>query len=319
MLLAQAPPVTDQITFVDYLPDGKRLLVARAQTNAPSLEIWDAKGRKRLRKIDLEKDIDVSTVAMAPDAKIVALGGPNRSSTHIVDLDSGKTTLNIEAGIFFLPQFTFLPNGKQLLAIRSALLTEYGSLQASLVDAATSKTTDLDGSGGATQIAADPSGHWLAVAVNQYLGSPNIWPRHFQSRVLTYNAATHELAKTITLPDDVATVSLAFTPDGSKLAVRRVDGPITLYRTVDATPVQTLTSPATPGGPMDNMNAMKFSQNAKTLATLSFGSVTLYDLSTTKSKTYNPKPWTLWRGFAFSPDGSSFVIGGTDGKIEFRK
>ena len=38
---------------------------------------------------------------------------------------------------------------------------------------------------------------------------------------------------------------------------------------------------------------MKFCQNAKTLATLTFGSVTLYDLSTTKSKAYNPKPSPL--------------------------
>jgi len=321
-LLKALSPTTlsGQVAFVHFLPDGKRLVVGRGPITGNGqvvgrIEITDVRG-KVVRT--LAENVGINSAALSPDGKTLATSRGDRDPLELRDLKTGALVRRFESGIQSYPQYEFFANGKGIVFIASALLTEYGHLEAQTCTLKDGQPTKLIASDGASRIAVDPAGKWIAVVTSRTQTLSNQFPKPFDYRIQIYNASNGSLEQSI--PSALRVAGMSFSPTGSRLIVRQQDGKIEFRDTTTWQVTRALVSQSVPEGFGFDPATIIESKDAQTLLVSLEGlGVAIYDLRLKgKPRISYAAPRTLWRSVDLSPDGKTFALGTTDGTIELR-
>lgn len=302
------------------MPDGKRLIVARGPVTGNDLtfgrvEIADLKG-----KVDrvVAKGVGINSMALSPSGNLLALSGGPREPLEIREVKSGALVRRFETGVCGYPRYEFLRDGKTIVVLASALLMEYGHIEVQTCTFPDGEPKKLIASDGASQIAVDPTGKWIAVVTSKMKSAPNQFPQPSDYRVQIYNAATGGLEQAISSGERV--VGMSFSPDGSNLIVRQQNGRIDFRSTTTWLVKLSLMSQSVSQGFGFTQSTLALSADGHTLVVSLDGiGVAIYDLGNKgRLRTYYAPRRTLWRSVDLSPDGKRLAIGTTDGTVEVK-
>jgi len=272
---------------VAYSPDGSLLLTESSWTN--SLSIWDSSNGKELKSIPVSGIC--CSVEFNPDGTQL-INGSNNGWTTIFDLKTGKAIRTLYAGdsSIFVIKAIFNPSGKYI-----GTANDDGT--AKIWDAANGKnilTMTVD-TGSVNDIAFSPDGNLLATASTD--GSYPV------GQVIVWDAASGKQLFFLGYdPNSPVPWCLAFSPDGSQLAVGYDDHTVRIW---DVSAMKLQTQPLfILRGHSNFVNDVAFSPDGTRLATAGFdGLVKLWDTSSGSEISTFPGHTAEVSGIAFSPDG----------------
>lgn len=155
-----------------------------------------------------------------------------------------------------------------------------------------------------SDIAVSPDGSRFATSNGVlYFGPPL---ETYSVRV--YDSASASLLYAIN--DSAILIQLAFSPDGSRLAIGTPDD----VRIVDVTTGSTLLTLASGGNAYGDSNTLVFSPDGSRIATTQGNELTVFDANSGaevfRTVVLNATPWDAVNGVAFSPDGSLIAASG---------
>ena len=203
-------------------------------------------------------DDELFTVASSPDGIRLAIAGQNGMVT-ILDADTGKVVLKIEAHGQAITQIAFSPSGKQIATAsddHTAKIwdSETGSLIVTL-EGHTEQVSGLDFSPDGTRLAT--------VSMDRTL---RMWDVENGTLIFVGPERTN---------DRMQMTEVAFSPDGSRLATGSMESVIEIWDVNSNEPVSALFNPD-----FYPIAALAFSPDGKTLASASVHDVRLWDLAT---------------------------------------
>jgi WD40 repeat protein len=191
-----------------FLPDGKTLVAAVAQSHA--VQLWEAPTGKLLREIST-KPLSIRGFALSPDGKYFAVGGfmpdvgnlPTQGAVGVWDVSSGKQMRTLERSDRGVDHcsMAFTPDGRLLASLGDSGILRIEEIATGLELLRHQFPRDI-----LARLALSPDGKTLAVS-----SGPNT------RRLYLWNWQAAEEPRALKVPDRVGR-SLAFSPDGKRLA-----------------------------------------------------------------------------------------------------
>ncbi|HLV80641.1 MAG TPA: hypothetical protein VKT32_10180 [Chthonomonadaceae bacterium] len=310
------------VTYVAFL-DARRLMVAYGSWEAGRLPgqvgVWDVRTGRQERLL-LPQVPDLRAVAVSPDGLRMATGGLFSNTLQVWDLREHKPVATLTSDPY--AQFAFSQEGRTLALITEQPRIEFPHIEVDLYALPSGTMRPLEGSEGTTALAFSPAGPILAIALAQYhrpfvLGGDN--PLTAQVRLL--DTTTGQAART--LEGGNALIRwLVFSQDGQRLAACCAGGTIRVWSAGTGNLLQTVkeegVSPFVGGPGLQGAAPIAFSPDGHRLASaLNAGQLSLWNLDTASlEKTFrNRSPWALLLNCAFSADGKTLAVGGTNGCV----
>jgi WD40 repeat protein len=251
--------LSDRIQSLVFSRDGK-VLVAAGGTEARfgEVQLWDVESRKLRHSVTLTGDT-VFGASFSPDGKRVAVGGAD-NTVRVVDADAGKELLKISNHENWVLGTVFGVDGKRIVSVgrdQAAKLTDastgafienVNAMRGELAAIARHPTRDVILIGGTERI---PYLYMMDRPASMIIADDSTLIRKFEMQ-------------------DGGIFALAFSPDGSRIAVAGASADVPIYQT--ETGERTATCKGSKG-----TYAVAFSPDGEHLATGGFdGKVRIY-------------------------------------------
>jgi len=319
---------------VAFSPDGKKLVSSGADKK---IIFWDMDGSKRKRSV--EDTSEVFCIAFSPDGKMLASGN-RHSNVTLWDVATRKplrTPLTGHANAVF--SVAFSPDGKTLVSastdktIRLWEVASRKSIGKPIGEPLTGSSESI------YAIAFNPNGKTLAsgaeggVTVLWNIGNQSLAAQPFPLENWIFRVAlSPDESKTLAVGDSGGNItvlsasperfqahrqgvtSMAFSPDGARLASASADGTIMLH-TWDGKTWKF--APKSLGKDMKSVYSVAFSPDKRTLTLASGGDdgVIFWDVTQGERLGTPLKHGNTVLSVAFSPDGKTLASGSDDGTI----
>lgn len=281
---------SEKILSLTYSPDGKLLAsVGGSPARFGEIQFWDAMTNKPVNSV-LETADTLFGISFSPDSKEVAFGCAD-NSVRVVTVPDGRQLMRLDNHSDWVFSTAFVEDSKKALHVLSTGRDQ--AIKLTLVEGA-SFIDDINTHTSAYRCMArnpnppkGPDGQPVPqVAAAGDDGVPRLY-KVFRTQARTMNQEDHNLIRAFERQPGVATC-IAFSPDGSLIAVGGEADVVNVYKVMDGTKVATLK------GHKGVLYALTFRNDGKQLATGGFdGTVRLYDLPTgTLFKSFLPVPIT---------------------------
>ncbi len=282
------------MNHIVYSPDGQLVVTDGAQRR---LQVWDARDGKKLRQIDLGIE-EVRDFAVSPDWKLIAAVGfqyePERNlGVHYLTFTNLATGRPVRRREWDEPNdvwsIAYAPQGKVV-----ATMSTDSTIR--LWDVGTMNLLRQERLGkwyvASIAFSPDRASHLLAVADERTIHLYDV--AHFRDAQKIPIDAKHRL------------YSVAFSPDGTKLAGAMTGGQIWLWRVSDRTLLRRFASRKNP-----DVTAVSFSPDGKAVAATGLKrQLVLFDVATEKELDSLPNVRLAYGPMAFSPDGGTLATTG---------
>jgi WD40 repeat protein len=287
---------TQPVQCVAFHPDGQRLASASFDMTA---KVWDAASGKDLLTLRGHTD-KLSCVAFSPDGQRLATASED-GTAKVWDSQTGREVRTLKGHAGGLYGVCFRPNGKRLATAgsdRTVMVWDAETGQKLFTTPAQSQAV--------ASVAYSPDGRHLASGGGSWdLGAQEKQP----CEVKVWDPETGR--ETLLGKHDSSVVSLAFSPDGRRLASASYDQTVKVWE--PATGREVLTLRAFTQG----VNAVAFQPDGKRLATASDdGAVKLWDAETGKEVLALRGHTAPVLGVALSPDGKRLASGSQDETVK---
>jgi WD40 repeat protein len=264
-LLKRLVGQAQRIESLTYSPDGSILAsVGGSPGRFGEVQFWDAKTFKLLTALRSTYDT-LYGGAFTPDGKRFAFGCAD-NSTRMVEVKDGKEVLRIDHHSDWVFGTTFSLDGKHLITLgRDGALKLTESNTGSFID-------DIGKNYGELKVLArHPKENKVVIGGDERI--PRLY-QIFRTRARDMNYTDFNLLKSFeTQPGPIS--ALAFSPDGTSIAVGGMGGEVRLYNVEDGARKQTLK------GHLGGIYAIAYSSDGKKVATGGFdGNVRIFDAAT---------------------------------------
>jgi eukaryotic-like serine/threonine-protein kinase len=278
-----------------------QLLLRDARPELRHLEYDFVSAAARGRGWGWRTDCDRGRLSVSPDGRWVATGARGGPTVHLWDL--GASTLGNtppRQALTGLPapalDVAFSRDGKRLAAVDGM-----GNVYVwDFVDGAPTHGAALPAQPGVNRLSWSPDGRQLA---GLRIGSDEIW---------VWDARTAAAAKKVTAPDVSSNWSVAYSPNGSRLAVGSSGQGVRLWNTKTGEQLPPLMGP---GGYSATAEDIAFSPDGARLAAALGRRLVLWDVGTGKVQHSIDAHESRGSAVAFSPDGRQLASAG-DGLVK---
>jgi WD40 repeat protein/tRNA A-37 threonylcarbamoyl transferase component Bud32 len=198
---------TNSVTSVAFSPDGKRLATGSGDR---TVKVWDVQSGQLTLTLRGHTDV-VFGVAFSTDGKRLATGGSDRT-VKVWDAHTGQSILTLQGHTNYITGVAFSPDGSRIAS---------GSKDRTVKvwDAQTGQVTLTCNGGWVTGMAFSPDGQRIVSSTDNTL---KLWDAQTGQETLTLWGHTESVE------------SVAFSPDGRRLATASVDGTVKIW---DGTPL----------------------------------------------------------------------------------
>ncbi len=287
--------------MVAFSPDGRLLAIQASESGV--VRLWNIVTNRELAIPSVRDPSWVPFVTFSPDGKrLVSAGSRLVRIWNLAGAREKQTLFGHSGGI---PGLAFSPDGR-LLASTSK------DQSVRLWDLASGRTVrELRGFDGVPQsVAFDPDGRFLATS--EYIGS---------GRVEVWEVRSGKRLTTVPPGLGSAGHGHAFSPNGKHFVVHgplgvKLWNVVSLGRGEDDRPELSFKEAACPSESWGNSAC--FSPDSRLLAWVDFRSVSVWEMSTGRKRSWPAKVWSFL-ALSFLPDGKQLVLVNQDeGKIEVR-
>lgn len=273
-LLARLAGHSMRIHGLAFSADGKTLVATGGDpAQSGEIQVWDVATRKQKFAESLATDTFFG-VSLSPDSTRAAFGGADKS-IRVYDIVEGKQIRKMDHHEDWVFATIFGTDGKRLVSVsrdRAAKLTDANTGQ--FLENVNLLRDSL------TAIARHPKRDWVLVGGQDRTPYLYRMDRPRAMRIADDSTLIRQFPK-----QDGPILALAFSPDGSKIAVAAEVGDVHIYDTETAALVATCKEHE--GG----IYALRFSPGGETLAAGGFdGKLRIYDLQGHILTTYIPVP-----------------------------
>ncbi|WP_405489146.1 WD40 repeat domain-containing serine/threonine protein kinase [Nocardia sp. NBC_00511] len=281
---------SDPVTRLAFTPDGSTLAVGVSPSGP--VDLWDTKNHTEIREI--KGNSDVVGLAFSPDGKTMVTGRFSRCLQFFDPTTGAQIGDLVPDPEMSMSMIAISPDG--------AMVAVAGDAGIRLWDMRTrQRIGQIDGFIGSTDLVAFTPDSAQVVTL--------------QASAQVYDVRTGARIRMMTPPAGVQSRTMAFSPDGTTIAVGGSDGMVRLWDPKSGQQIGEMSDS------VREVPVMTFSPDSRTLAAAhNYGSgdwgITLWDVSKRTRRGY---PWFIHSGsvntLAFSPDGSTLASGGDDQKV----
>lgn len=277
-LIARLVGASQKILSLAYSPDGKLLAAAGGR---PSLfgevQFWDTATNKPVNTVLTTFDT-VFGASFSPDGKRLAFGCAD-NSVRVITVPEGQQALKFDNHSDWVFATTFAMDNKHFLSAgrdQAIKLVLMDGPTGSFIDDINTHTNPL------RCLVRNPKADQVLCGGDD--GVPRLY-QVFRTKPRTMNQEDHNLLRAYDAQKGGIT-ALAFSPDGTQIAVGSDSDVVNVYSVTDGKPIATLR------GHQGVIFAVAFAPDGKRLATGGFdGKVRLYDLPSGKlAKEFIPVP-----------------------------
>jgi WD40 repeat protein len=297
---------TEPVNGVAFSADGQRLASASGGTDKPGeVKVWEAASGKLLFSFKGQAIPNLLVhLAFSPNGRRLAAGSEG-NTVKVWDVTTGQVVHTLSGHTEPILNVTFSPDGRRLISAGRDRVVKVWDLEDVERAVLAPLWTLPDFSLSPWCMALSPDGSRLAI------GGPTA-----DGNVRVYDMTTGKLL--LTLRGDFRVVSVAFSPDGQRLAAAGHDRIVRLWDTTTGHEILALR------GHADLVGRVLFSQDGQRLASASAdGTVQVWDASPFDENA-DPRIRTLgghdgeFFGVAFSPDPDSRLLASAsaDGSIK---
>jgi WD40 repeat protein len=253
--------MSEKLHSIAFSRDGSTLMAAGGTpARFGEVQLWDVNSGKPVRSVSVTGDT-VFGASLAPDASAVAVGGAD-NTVRIIDAKSGKELHKIGNHENWVLGTIFSKDGKRIVTVgrdRAAKLTDTST------GAFLENVNKLRGE--LTAIARHPSRDIIVIGGEDRIPYVYTMDRPKNMKIADDTTLIRELER-----QGGPIFSLAWSPDGSKIAVGGASPQVTLYDAESGKALPALT------GHTAGIYALAYSPDSKRLATGGFdGKVRIYD------------------------------------------
>jgi WD40 repeat protein/serine/threonine protein kinase len=294
----------ERVIAVAWSPDGERLASASGDNDrAGEVKVWDAAGGNLLQSFPAQAIPNpVMHFAFSPDGRRLASGSADYA-LKVWDLATGEALHTLRGHTEPVLNLTFSPDGRRLVSAGRDRLVMVWDLAGSRQGELAPRWTLPGFSTSTWAMTLSPDGSRLAI------GGPKA-----DGNVRVYDMKTGKLLHT--LMGDIRVISMAFSPDGRRLASAGSDCTVRLWDTTTGHEVLSLR------GHDAMVGRVLFSPDGQRLASASAdGTVRVWDASPFDASA-DRRTWTSgghdgeFFGLAFSPDGRLLALASGDRSIK---
>ncbi len=283
-LIARLIGQSEKILSLAYSPDGKLLAaVGGSPARSGEIQFWDTTTNQAVNTVQMTADT-LFGASFSPDSKDLAFGCAD-NSLRVVAVPDGRQLMRLDNHSDWVFATAFMEDDKHNLHVLSTgrdsaiKLTQVQG--ASFIDDINTHTSPY------RCMARNPKADQVVCAGDD--GIPRLY-KVFRTSVRTMNQEDHNLLRMFERQPGVATC-IAFSPDGTMIAVGGEAEVVNVYKAADGAKVATLK------GHSGVLYALTFSPDSKQLATGGFdGQVRLYNLPKGElAKAFTPVPLAIKR------------------------
>ncbi len=261
-LLVRLPGLSDKITSLAFSPDGK-ILAAVGGTPATfgEVQLWDVAQRKLLRSLTLTNDT-LFGASFSPDGSKLAFGGAD-NAIYVVEVPTGKQLLKMNHHDGWVFGTVFSQDGSQIVSVSRDRAAKLSNVNEGIF---IENINQLKGE--LVTIARQPRHDNVLVGGED--GVPALYMTHRPRALVIGDTSTliREYEK-----QDGPVISVAFSPDGNRIAVGSSAEEVRVYKTDTGERVASFK------GHQGGIYSVVFRPNGEQLAAAGFdGTVRIYDL-----------------------------------------